>query len=42
MSEYERIDKYLDTHLDQSIEELVQLVAQPSVGAQNWGLKEFR
>ncbi|PWH17868.1 MAG: peptidase M20 [Anaerolineae bacterium] len=37
---YENIDAYLASHLDHSIAELSQLVAQPSVGAQNWGLEE--
>src|SRR5687767_5929508 len=40
MSEYNKIDSYLEGNLDQSIAELSKLVAQPSVGAQNWGLKE--
>lgn len=34
------IETYLDAHLDESIAELSQLCAQPSVAAQNWGLKE--
>ncbi len=37
---YARIDRYLETHLDESIAELSALCAQPSVSAQNWGLKE--
>lgn len=37
---YTEIDSYLTFHLDDSIAELSQLVAQPSVGAQNWGLEE--
>lgn len=34
------IDKYIDEHINESIEELARLCAQPSVGAQNWGLSE--
>ena len=34
------IDTYLEQKLDQSIQELSRLVAQPSVAAQNWGLSE--
>ena len=33
------IDHYLEEHLDSSIDELARLVAQPSVGAQNWGME---
>lgn len=33
-------DRYLEKNLDTSIQELSKLVAQPSVGAQNWGLEE--
>ena len=40
MSEYNRIDQYLEQNLDHSLAELTRLVAQPSVGAQNWGLQE--
>ena len=40
MTKYQRYDTYLENHLDASIQELSQLVSQPSVGAQNWGLKE--
>jgi acetylornithine deacetylase/succinyl-diaminopimelate desuccinylase-like protein len=40
MSDYNKIDSYLEKNLDKSIIELSKLVAQPSVGAQNWGLKE--
>jgi acetylornithine deacetylase/succinyl-diaminopimelate desuccinylase-like protein len=40
MSPFHQIDAYLDSHLDESIAELSRLVAQPSVGAQNLGLKE--
>ena len=40
MSGYEKIDSFLETNLDRSIAELSRLVAQPSVGAQNLGMKE--
>lgn len=40
MAEYSKVDAYLESHLDESITELSRLVAQPSVGAQNWGLQE--
>ncbi len=40
MTDYSKLDAFLDQNLDRSIEELKQLVAQPSVGAQNWGLTE--
>ena len=40
MTDYRPYDSYLENNLDSSIGELSQLVAQPSVGAQNWGLKE--
>lgn len=40
MTDFEKLDAYLETHLDESIAELARLVAQPSVGAQNWGLVE--
>jgi len=40
MTDFSRIDAYLDSHLDDSIAELSRLVAQPSVGAQNWGMTE--
>src|SRR5215217_5221479 len=40
MSDYNRIDSYLEKNLDVSISELSKLVAQPSVGAQNLGMKE--
>jgi acetylornithine deacetylase/succinyl-diaminopimelate desuccinylase-like protein len=40
MTEYGRIDAYLESNLDQSIAELSKLVAQPSVGAQNLGMQE--
>jgi acetylornithine deacetylase/succinyl-diaminopimelate desuccinylase-like protein len=34
------IDQYLEQHMDDSIAELSRLCAQPSVAAQNWGLRE--
>jgi acetylornithine deacetylase/succinyl-diaminopimelate desuccinylase-like protein len=40
MSEYEKIDAYLEANMDESVRELSRLCAQPSVSAQNWGLKE--
>ena len=40
MSYFSHIDKYLDTHLDNSIAELSRLCAQPSVAAQNLGMEE--
>ncbi len=40
MSEYSKLDSYLEKNLDKSLDELSRLVAQPSVGAQNLGLKE--
>ncbi len=40
MSDYNRIDSYLEKNLDASISELSRLVSQPSVGAQNLGMKE--
>jgi acetylornithine deacetylase/succinyl-diaminopimelate desuccinylase-like protein len=40
MYDYTNLDAYLDSHLDESIAELSKLVAQPSVGAQNLGVKE--
>ena len=40
MPDMKRIDSYLDSHLDQSVAELSRLCTQPSVSAQNWGLKE--
>jgi acetylornithine deacetylase/succinyl-diaminopimelate desuccinylase-like protein len=39
MSQYGKIDSYLEANLDQSIAELSKLVAQPSVGAQNLGMR---
>ncbi len=40
MLDYTKIDAYLEAHLDDSLAELSSLVAQPSVGAQNWGMNE--
>ncbi len=40
MLEDQRIDAYLEKNLMKSIEELSRLCAQPSVSAQNWGLKK--
>ena len=40
MNGYDEIDSYLESNLDQSIAELSRLVAQPSVGAQNLGMRE--
>ena len=40
MSEYEKIDSYLEKNLDESLGELSKLVAQPSISAQGIGLKE--
>ena len=40
MSGYERIDRYLELHLDDSLRELARYVSQPSIGAQGLGLDE--
>lgn len=40
MRDYSQIDRFLERNLDSSIAELSRLCAQPSVGAQNWGLAE--
>jgi len=40
MNDYSKIDQYLERNLNASIDELSGLCAQPSVGAQNWGLRE--
>ena len=40
MTDQEKMDLYLEKNLDKSIAELSRLVAQPSVGAQNLGMKE--
>jgi acetylornithine deacetylase/succinyl-diaminopimelate desuccinylase-like protein len=36
--DFRLIDQYIDTHMDDSIAELVRLTSQPSVAAQNWGM----
>ena len=40
MSNYEKIDAYIDKNLNQSLDELKRYAAQPSISAQNLGLKE--
>jgi len=40
MTDYSKVDSYLETNLDKSLDELSKLVAQPSVGAQQLGMKE--
>jgi len=40
MSDFSRIDRFIEENLNQSLNELSRLVAQPSVAAQNWGLVE--
>jgi hypothetical protein len=40
MNDYSKIDSFLETNLDRSLNELSELVAQPSVGAQNLGIRE--
>ena len=40
MEHISSIDEYLNTHFDESIAELSRLCAQPSVSAQNLGIKE--
>ncbi len=40
MPDYQKVDDYLASHLDQSLAELGRLVAQPSVSAQKLGLDE--
>lgn len=40
MTDYGRIDSFLEANLDKSLGELSRLVAQPSVGAQNLGMRE--
>jgi len=40
MTDYRKIDTYLEANLDRSVAELSRLVAQPSVGAQNLGMRE--
>jgi acetylornithine deacetylase/succinyl-diaminopimelate desuccinylase-like protein len=40
MTDYQAIDAYLDSHMDDSLQELGHLCAQPSVAAQNLGIQE--
>src|SRR5262245_21661795 len=40
VTDFAAVDAWLDAHLDDSLDELARLVAQPSVGAQNLGLEE--
>ena len=40
MSDYSKIDKYLQDNLDKSLDELAELVAVPSIAAQGKGLDE--
>jgi acetylornithine deacetylase/succinyl-diaminopimelate desuccinylase-like protein len=40
MTDFVKIDAFIDSHLEASIAELSRLCAQPSVAAQNWGLEE--
>ncbi len=40
MTDFQKYDSFIDQNLDASLAELSRLVAQPSVGAQNWGLDE--
>jgi acetylornithine deacetylase/succinyl-diaminopimelate desuccinylase-like protein len=40
MPDLSAVDQFLNNHLDHSIAELSRLCAQPSVAAQNWGLRE--
>lgn len=40
MNSYNKLDLYIDRNLDKSLEELKRYVAQPSISAQNLGLKE--
>jgi acetylornithine deacetylase/succinyl-diaminopimelate desuccinylase-like protein len=40
MAKLAQLDSYFDAHLDESIAELSRFVAQPSVSAQNLGIKE--
>ncbi len=34
------VDRYIESHLDESVAELSRLCAQPSVAAQKWGIEE--
>jgi acetylornithine deacetylase/succinyl-diaminopimelate desuccinylase-like protein len=40
MDDYTYIDAFLKNNLDSSLDDLVELCAQPSVAAQNWGMVE--
>ena len=40
MSNYDKVDAFIDKNLNQSLDELKTYVAQPSISAQNLGLKE--
>ena len=40
MSNYKKVDAYLEKNVDQNLEELKRYVAQPSISAQNIGLEE--
>jgi acetylornithine deacetylase/succinyl-diaminopimelate desuccinylase-like protein len=40
MTNHTTTDRYLEEHLNDSLAELSRLCAQPSVAAQNWGLRE--
>ena len=40
MNSYNKFDQYIDKNLEKSLEELKRYVAQPSISAQNLGLKE--
>src|SRR5258705_5606925 len=40
MADFDAIDRYLEKHLDDSIEELIRYASQPSVAAQNVGMEE--
>ena len=40
MDAINKVNQYLESNLDSSFTELSDLCAQPSVGAQNWGLEE--
>jgi acetylornithine deacetylase/succinyl-diaminopimelate desuccinylase-like protein len=40
MSQFDAIDQYLNDHLQESLNELIELCAQPSISTQNWGLEE--
>lgn len=40
MTDYSKLDSYLQDNIDQNLDELKQYVRQPSISAQNIGLKE--